>query len=284
MKQMYISVILGWMTLISNFSLHAQEFKEHSSKEFTPSGAHSTLVVYNINGHVKVTGYSGTKVVIETDKTIRAKNAADLERGKSEFSFELEQSGDTIEAYISEPEDSRPHDHWGNDWRRIKYHYNLDFTIKVPFNMNLSLSTVNDGNISVSDVTGLLDLSNVNGDISVSGAKGTTDAHTVNGDITVTYLAVPLDASSFNTVNGNLKATYPSSLSADLEFKSLNGNFYTDFENVETLPFKVMKTDDRDSDGTTYKMDKNSSFRFGKGGKIFKFETLNGNVYIKKQS
>jgi len=57
-----------------------------------------------------------------------------------------------------------------------------------------------------------------------------------------------------------------------------------DFENVETLPFKVMKTDDRDSDGTTYKMDKNSSFRFGKGGKIFKFETLNGNVYIKKQS
>jgi DUF4097 and DUF4098 domain-containing protein YvlB len=276
--------MLGWMTLVSHFSSMGQEFKEHGSKEFTPSGAHPVLVVYNINGHIRVTGYSGNKVIIETDKTIRAKNAADLETGKGEFRFELEQSGDTIEAYVSQPEDSRPHDHWHNDWHRIKYYYNLDFTIKVPFGMNLSLSTVNDGNINVSDVTGLLDLSNVNGSILVSGAKETTDAHTVNGDITVTYTAVPSDASSYNTINGNLKVTYPSSLSADLEFKSLNGSFYTDFNDVEMLPFKVIKNDEKDSEGTTYKLDKNSNFRFGKGGKVFKFETLNGNVYIKKQS
>jgi DUF4097 and DUF4098 domain-containing protein YvlB len=106
----------------------------------------------------------------------------------------------------------------------------------------------------------------------------------VNGDITVDYTAVPADASSYNTINGNLKVTYPATLSADLEFKSMNGSFFTDFNEVEVLPFKVMKNDDSDSDGTTYKLDKNSNFRFGKGGKRFKFETLNGNVYIKKQS
>ena len=165
---------------------------------------------------------------------------------------------------------------------QVEYHTKLEVKLPLKFLSKVDKEEILIYPNRVIEQAGCL--SNVNGDISVSGAKGTTDAHTVNGDITVTYLAVPSDASSFNTVNGNLKATYPSSLSADLEFKSLNGNFYTDFENVETLPFKVMKTDDRDSDGTTYKMDKNSSFRFGKGGKIFKFETLNGNVYIKKQS
>ena len=108
--------------------------------------------------------------------------------------------------------------------------------------------------------------------------------YTVNGDITVSYQAVPGDASSYNTVNGNLNVTYPSGFSADLEIKSLNGNFYTDFSEVETLPFKVIKSDEKDDGGTTYKLDKNSNFRFGKGGKLFKFETLNGNVYVKKQS
>src|SRR4051794_24008152 len=117
MKQMYVSVTFGCMILLSHFPLHAQEFKEHNSKEFTVSGAHPVLAVYNINGHVKVTGYSGNKVIIETDKTISARNNAELENGKSEFRYELEQTGDTILAYISEPEDSRPHDHWNNDWR-----------------------------------------------------------------------------------------------------------------------------------------------------------------------
>lgn len=150
--------------------------------------------------------------------------------------------------------------------------------------MNLAVSTVNDGNIHVSDVTGVLDLSNVNGSITVTGAKGITDAHTVNGNVTVSYVSVPPDASSYNTVNGDLTVTYPSGFSADLEFKSLNGNFYTNFDGVETLPFKVEKSGEKNEGGTVYKLDKNSNFRFGKGGKLFRFETLNGNVYIKKQS
>lgn len=286
MKNVYISLLMGWVICFAQLRTQAQEFKEHVTKEFTPSSARSVLAVYNISGSVKVVGYSGTKVIFDVDKTISAKTTDELEKGKQEFRFEMAQSGDTIEAYVVEPYDSRPHQHWNDDRheRRIKYWYKLQFTIKVPFNTSLCISAVNDGDIIVSDVTGLLDLSNVNGSIKAEGVKGTTDAHTVNGDITVTYVSVPSDASSYNTVNGNLNVTYPSTLSADLEFKSLNGNFYTDFNEVETLPFKAIKSNEQEGGGTTYKLDKNSSFRFGKGGKLFKFETLNGNVYIKKQS
>ena len=285
-KNAYISLLMGWVVCFAQLSLNAQEFKEHIHKEFVPKSAHAVLAVYNISGSIKVVGYAGDKVIFDVDKTISAKNSNDLETGKKEFSFEFEQTTDTIEAYISEPEDSRPYDDDRGHWRehRIRYRYNLEFTIKVPFTMNLCVSTVNNGDINVSDVTGRLDVSNVNGSISVAGAKGITDAHTVNGNVTVTYNAVPQDESSYNTINGDLRVTYPSALSADLEFKSLNGNFYTDFSDVEILPFKVIKSDEQNDGGTMYKLDKNSNFRFGKGGKIFKFETLNGNVYIKKQS
>ena len=287
MKNVYILLLTGWVICFAQYRSDAQEFKEHVSKEFTPSSSRAAvLAVYNISGSVKVVGYSGNKVVFDVDKTISAKTSEELERGKKEFRLEFEQAGDTIEAYIAEPHDSRPNQDW-NEYRserRIRYRYNLEFTIKVPFSMNLCVSTVNNGNINISDVTGILNISNVNGSIKIDGAKGTTDAHTVNGDVTVTYISIPPDASSYNTINGNLTVTYPSGFSADLEFKSLNGNFYTDFGEVETLPFKVVKSDEKNDGGTTYKLDKNSTFRFGKGGKLFKFETLNGNVYVKRQS
>ena len=63
----------------------------------------------------------------------------------------------------------------------------------------------------------------------------------------------------------------------------MNGEFYTDFDNVQVMPSKVTKTESKGSGGTVYKLSKNSDIRFGAGGKLFKFETLNGNVIIKKQ-
>lgn len=64
----------------------------------------------------------------------------------------------------------------------------------------------------------------------------------------------------------------------------MNGEFYTDFQEVERLPARVTKVQEKKGDGIVYKLNAIPSVRFGKGGKIFKFETLNGNVYIKKQS
>ena len=57
--------------------------KEHISKEFTLSkgAAATTLAIYNIDGFIKVEGYSGDKVIIEMDETISAEDNAKLENG-----------------------------------------------------------------------------------------------------------------------------------------------------------------------------------------------------------
>jgi hypothetical protein len=289
MKTLFTPLLAGLVLSCTQSPAKAQEFNEHISKEYTlqkPAGS-SVLAIYNIEGPIKVEGYSGDKVVIEINKTIYGKTNEILEQGKREFRLELEQTTDSITCYIAEPYDSRPHEHYYNrDWhdRQIEYRYNLEFTVKVPFAMNLAVSTINKGTVSVKDVTGRLKVHNVNGGITVANAKGTSDIRTVNGSITINYLSVPPEESSYNTINGELNITYPADFSADLQFKSMNGAFFTDFPNPEVLPARVTKNKETSGESTVYKISKNRDVRIGSGGKTFKFETLNGNVYIKKQS
>jgi hypothetical protein len=288
MKKEIVTLLMGLGIICAIPKANAREFKEHISKEFNLSkdAAGSTLFIYNISGFIKVEGYAGNKVLLEMDKTITADDDKTLETGKKEFRLAFDERTDTIMAYIAEPYDSRPRRRWqyNDDRREIDYNYNVDFTVKVPFGMNLHISTVNDGIITVNNVSGTLNINNVNEEISVKNAKGTTFAHTINGDVSVNYLTNPPEESSYYTINGNIHVSYQPGLSADLQFKSMNGDFYTDFQEVERLPAMVTKVQEKKGDGIVYKLNAITSIRFGKGGKIFKFETLNGNVYIKKQS
>ncbi len=287
MKQLIVSLLLGIGSLCIIPNVNANEFKDHISKEFTVSAnsSNSTLFIYNICGFIKVEGYAGNKVQLEMDKTISADDDKAIETGKKEFRLGFDQKSDTIMAYIASPFDSRPQKNWhrNENQRDIDYGYKVNFTIKVPFGSSLHVSTVNDGAITVNDVYGPLHISNVNEGIQITNAKGTTDARTVNGNVSVNYLSNPSDACSYNTINGDIKVSYHSDFSADLTFKSMHGDFFTDFPNVKLLPVSATKVQDKKGIETVYKLNTIMTFRFGNGGKIFKFETLNGNVYIKKQ-
>ncbi|MES2329335.1 MAG: hypothetical protein V4539_06995 [Bacteroidota bacterium] len=268
---------------------YPEQFKEHISKQYTiQKAAGSVLAIYNLDGFIKVEGYAGDKVVIEIDKTISAKDKETLEEGKKEVKLGFEQIGDSVVAYLLYPWDTRPHD-WRDDsdnWnerRRIEYNCALQYTVKVPFNMNLRVGTVNNGDVTVKNVTGTLRVTNVNGAIDIANAKGTTSAHTINGDLTVSYASNPPEASSFNTLNGKLTVMFQPNLSADLQFKSMNGGFYTDFDSQVLAP-TLVKNEEKRSGGTMYRLKKDTQIRIGSGGKQLKFETLNGNIYIKKQS
>ncbi|GAB3704517.1 hypothetical protein GCM10027592_35950 [Spirosoma flavus] len=287
MRLLLISALAGVALSCAQSPANAQEAKEQIRKEFTVSkGANNVFALYNINGFVKVEGYSGDKIIVEVDKAITAKNNGDLEIGKKEFQLGFDQKGDSVTVYIAQPFDSRPRrqrDRWNND-RDIEYEFNLDFTVKVPNHMNLVVSTVNHGEVTVKDVSGNVKARNVNGAITLTNMKGTTDANTVNGAVDITYLANPPENSYYHTINGDIRVTYPANLSADLQFKSMHGSFYTDFPNAEALSMQPTKTEQKTGSGTTYRLNKNTAVRIGGGGKTFKFETLNGSIYIKKQS
>lgn len=287
MNRFIIPCLSGLVVACAQLPAKAQEFKERVTKDFTvPSGFASTLVIYNINGLINVEGKAGSNVSFAVDKRITAKNNEALDEGKRELKLALEQKGDTIFAYIAEPFDSRPNrNNWRDrDNRRIDYDFTLDFTVTVPRAMNVHVSTVNRGNVTVKDVAGTIRANNVNGSVRLTNVQGTTNVHTINGNVEANYLVNPPDKSSYYTLNGDIKVSYPANLSADLQFKTFHGNFNTDFSDVEVLPANVTKSEERRENKTVYKLDKTTAIRIGTGGKTLRFETFNGNVYIKKQS
>lgn len=287
MKYFAIPLLAGAVLCCTQAPAQKLEFKEHVSKEFalTQNASANVLAIYNINGSIKVEGYSGNKVLIEIDKTITGKTNEILDKGKQEFKLNFDQKADSIIAYIAEPFDSRPN-HGRRNWDgpKIEYNFELDFTVKVPFEMNLQVSTVNGGDVDVKDVTGMLGVNNVNGAITIVNAKGAAIARTINGNVVANYVTLPPGESDFKTLNGDIKISYPADFSADCQFKSFNGEFYTDFPNTESLPVKVVKNEENKPNKTVYKLSTETMIRIGKGGPTYKFETFNGNIYIKKQS
>ncbi|HVS97115.1 MAG TPA: hypothetical protein VHE54_11555 [Puia sp.] len=290
MKRLFYPLMAG-LGIVCFFRSEAraqkQEYKQHISKQFTlQKAAGSVLALYNLNGSLDIEGYSGDKVLVEIDERLLADNASALETGKKEFRLGFDQTSDSITVYIAEPFDSRPCRNCNGRWndRRIDYDYELVFKVKVPYSMSLDVSTVNNGDVTVNEVSGSLRVNNVNGKITIRDARGDTWARTINGDLTVSYLNVPTGDSEYYTLNGKLSVTYPPGLSADLQFKSMNGSFYTDFPKWEVLPVKVTKNARKTGSGTEYRLTVDKQIRIGEGGRLFKFETLNGNIYIKRQA
>lgn len=246
----------------------------------TPNGPH-VLFVQNVQGDVKVEGYNGDKVELTAAKTITANNKADAEKGRREVQLKTEASGDTVYVYLEAPFIYRRKGRMRSmniDRDEDDYDFAFDITIKVPRQTNLEVSTVNNGEVTVANTQGAVKANNVNGPIKISNIEGTTKANTVNGDVDVTYTKNPTGDSDFRTINGKLNVVFKPNLSADFTFKTMHGEFYSDFNDLKTLPAQTIQNTKNKGSGTVYKVDNRQAMRLGKGGPTFSFETLNGNV------
>lgn len=294
------SILLG-LGLCVQSALFAQTFTEKINKELTfEKKGENTLIVANINGSVKVTGYEGDKVMIEVIRTIKGKTEERLEKGKREAQLGIQDLADTLilftEGLCSQfgraDKDNinswnRDNGRWGYLWSnqdrecRETYDYTFDYVIRVPRTINISVSTVNNGDVDVQNVLGSVKANNVNGSIRIAGVEQETRAHTVNGNVDITYAKNPVKPCKFYTLNGDINAWFQKGLAAELSFESFNGNFFTNVAKLESLPVVVEKKET--DNGTKYKVNGNR-FKVGNGGVQLDFETFNGNVYLKEKT
>ena len=163
--------------------------------------------MYNIFGSVSVQGYAGNKVVVETTKTMRAADATIAGNRQEEVSWASLQRNDSVIVYTAGPHDSRPRTttqlHWNRDEHRLFLCPRLRGESALR-QLNLHVSTVNSGKVTVADVAGPLNVDNVNGGISIANARGATEARTVNGNVEASYAPNPAGASSYHTINGKI--------------------------------------------------------------------------------
>lgn len=294
-------VLLG-LTICFVYQLgKAQTHSEKINKEyaFEKAGA-NTVMIANINGDVKVISYEGSKVMVEVTKTIKAKTDARLEKGKQSIQLGTIDRADTLIFFVDgicnsfskvsnrkNRGDGRWMRGWNYNWNdcnnncQEEFDYTMDFLVKVPSSVNVLVSTVNDGDVIVENVKGVVFANNVNGSIRLTNLMREADASTINGNVDITYSQNPNKECRFYSLNGDINAVFQKGLAADLSFESFNGDFYTDIESIESLPVKVEKSD-KGGDGTKYKVNGNR-YKIGSGGALLDFETFNGDVILKEK-
>jgi hypothetical protein len=244
-----------------------------------PSGQGAKILdVDNVIGSIRVTGYDGRTVEIVANRTIRAESKEKIQTAKEEVPLEISQKAETISIFADWPRWDRSSGSTSRArWRDPGYEVSFDFDIRVPRETEIRLSTVNNGEIHVENVTGDFDVNNVNGGIDMRSVAGSGRAHTINGPVTVTFARNPQRNSHFGSLNGDIQVTFQGNLSADLRFKSFNGGVYTDFS-VKALPIPVNTPERRD--GKFVYKSTFSGARIGDGGPMMEFDGFNGDVRI----
>jgi hypothetical protein len=276
----------------------AQSFSEKINKELSfEKKGNNALMVFNLNGHIKVVGYAGDKILVEVEKVVRAKSDARLEKGKASLQLGVIDLSDTLILYIKGVcSDFDKHKNsgaghagnWGYSWGdcrhndcREEYDYEMNFTVKVPATLNVYASTVNDGDVTVENVAGNVSANNINGSILLKSISGPTYASTINGGVDLEYSQNPNQDCRYYSLNGDINANFRKGLTANVSFESFNGDLYTNVEELETVPAMLEKKSD--GQGIRYKIG-GSRYRIGKGGILLDFETFNGNVYLKEKT
>ncbi len=275
---------------------YAQKMRVQEEENITRSlsfeqDADRLLILKNISGNVEIEGYDGNTVELQARQILKGRDADALQYAKAEVSLISRVEGDIILIYPVDPDTKA-------DLRGRRLHYNVnhddpdyqshyDLKLRVPRNISVDASTVNDGKVTINHVEGKdIQLHNVNGDITAEKVSGLTIANTVNGEIAVSYTQKPRLDAEFNTINGDITVTCPADLDADVRFKSINGDLYTNYENVQTKPGIEQASSEKGSHSgpaqKMYRLDKSTTLQINNGGPLLDFNVLNGNVYVKK--
>jgi len=287
-------------TLMSWASLgYAQSFNEKINKSysFEKKGSQNTILVYNINGDVEIEGTPGDQIIVEVNKTIHAKTDARLAIGKEQIQLGVIDLADTLIFYVKGTGSDFTRNQnrsgksnragWGYQWDRqwngddrdLEFDYTMNFKIKIPMDVHVSASTVNDGDVLISHTRGQVKAHNVNGHIRIKDIAGGTTAHTINGNVDIDYSKNPTADCRYYTLNGDIHVNFPSVVSGRMTFKSFNGDLYTNIDPLTPMPAVVNKKETEK--GIKYKIE-SERYQIRSGGPLFDVETFNGDAYLKE--
>lgn len=281
--------IIIFMVLTGATSLFAQnEPNQQLVVPMTDPGKPGSLEVGLINGSIHVVGYAGKDVVIDAVAGSDQSDGKGTERGKrdgwssnradnrdNEPGMKRISSGNSMD--LSAEENNN----------RIKIstgmiNKSITLTIKVPQRFALKLSTINNGNITVDNVTGELEIDNVNGSIELTNISGSAVANTINGELKATFRAVDGNAPmAFSTLNSRVDVTFPASVKANVKLKSDRGDIFSDFDIAID---KKQPQATRSNQSGMYRVTI-EDWVYGKingGGPEVMMKSMNGSIYVRK--
>jgi hypothetical protein len=269
-KAVLFILLIGTVSRLAAQSKHSEEMTVPLSEPGKPV----TLEAHLMKGSIKVIGYEGKDVIVQ----VFMDSSKDEEEDRDDDSRGMKRIGSTGGMDIRADEDNNTVRISSSSENKL-----AGITIKVPQNTaRLELGTINGGEITVSDVSGKLELHNVNGGITATGISGSVVANTVNGDVIVKFKSVDASAAmGFSNLNGKIDVTLPADTKANLKLKCDRGEMFTDFDiDVDkTRPKIETKNEDH------FHQVKIDDWVLGKingGGSQLEMQSQFGSIYIRK--
>lgn len=261
------TLVLGTL-LMAPAALVAQD-RQTDNNAFTlnervPAG--QWIRVRNVNGEMRVRPSSSDRVEVIATKSWRRGDPKDVR-------IESYKSGDgsiLVCAFWSPNAtcDENGYESHNDGWRRDRNNdVAVNFEIRVPKGVKVGVFSVN-GGVSVDGATSEVRANTVNGSVDAVSSGGPVQARTVNGSVHVTMGRFDGDRDlDFSSVNGSVIAEFTGDVDADIDLRTVNGRFQTDWP--VTISGRI---DPRHLRAT-----------LGKGGRLIKLSTVNGNVELRKR-
>jgi len=285
MRNLVITTVVALLAT-AVWSADEHEISSRTIREtlaFGSTDGRPRLIVDNVWGDIRIYGHDGSDVRLEVVETIHAESAAKAERAAAEVELEIRTGGGEVDLFVAGPfRDARDRRRWAQRHRHPGYTVVYDFELHVPRRCDLDVRTVTDGEVEIHGVSGTYEVRNVNGGIQLE--RGSADrgiVETVNGPIIGRFDGIPAGELRFATVNGRIEVVYPPSLAADLRLKSGWGEIWSEFE-VAPLP-QPPPTRRQENGRLVIKVGGGAAVRVGTGGPQVFFETLNGDILIRKE-
>jgi hypothetical protein len=158
----------------------------------------------------------------------------------------------------------------------------FDIIARIPRRADLDLSTVQDGEIVVRDVTGALELENVNGKITATNINGSVIAESVNEAISIGFSGISTSgATALSSLNGDITVALPPNAGVELRVDSSQGAIESDFE-MDVKPTKPTVERKEGRGGVSVRVEDVIVATINGGGPVIRLESLNGNIRIGK--
>ena len=251
---------IAFLCLVSATAASAQEFQQ--SYRIRPGGAVS---IRNVSGDVNVTGYEGDAITVSGFKEGRDRELVSVEDLSS---------ADRVDLRVRYP-------------RNCNCDAGIRFEVRVPRSVayNFERLSTASGNITVTGITGQINVQTASGNVLVKEAAGTIKASTASGEMRVQDVSGSVSASSasgdveveiarlegsedmkFSSASGDVSVRLPTNLDATVSMSSVTGTIETNF------PIEVKQRDH--GPGST------ASGRLGTGTRSLRISSASGKVSL----
>lgn len=268
MKNLSRQAIIASALLASAAFTFAQERPQVVTVPLSRPGDPIQLEIDALTARIEVVGEDREDAVFEVsvaggERRIITPSGPQAIKGSS-YSFEIDEDDNEI-SFDADPRADK-----------------VTILARIPRRANVSLSTVNDGEIIVRNIVGNLELSNTNGPVTARDISGSVIAESISAAIDVSFANLDdVNASSFETLNGDISVAIPAGSGAQLHLDSGQGEITSDFE-VEVMPTEGTVTRDEGGNGVAIRIENVIVARINGGGPVLRLKSLHGDMHIRQ--